>query len=75
MNEVYIKVEDLGTLSKHFKNKDIITLVEFISEMENLDADIESLKEQIEDTERDIEDNYRPVSKAEQYGVSERWFH
>jgi len=59
MDEVYIKVEDLGTLSKHFKNKDIITLEDFVSEMQNLDADIEHLEEKIEDMERYCEDNHK----------------
>jgi len=59
MNEVYIKVEDLGILSKHFKNKDIITLVELVSEMQELDSEVERLEEKIEEMEKHCEDNHK----------------
>jgi peptidoglycan hydrolase CwlO-like protein len=76
MDNIYIKAENLNEwILRHLPKKDLITIDDLIGAIEDMDSEIESLKEKIEDIEQDIEDNYKPVSKAEQYNVSESWFH
>lgn len=58
MNELYIKVEDLGYLDKYFKDKDIITLDRLIAKMEDLDAELEAVKEEYEDFKETVKDSY-----------------
>lgn len=51
-----------------------LTLEELIDLCESLYERVEDLEEEIRDIENDIEDNYIPISKAEQYGISDRDF-
>ena len=44
------------------------------SMFEDLVCEINSLEEKIEDMEQDIRDNYKPISKYEEIGMSERDF-
>lgn len=75
MNELYIKVEDLGYLDKYFKDKDIISVDKLIAKMEDLDSELEAIKEEYEDYKEMINDNYKPISKYTMYGLNERDFH
>lgn len=76
MNQVYIKKEDVNKwIGKYFEKQDLISIDDLISVIEDLDSEVERLKEKIEDIEQDIEDNYKPIDKASQYGVSDKWFH
>lgn len=75
MNEVYIKVENLGYLDKYFKGQDIITLDRLIAKMEDLDAELEALQEEYEEYKDQIKDNYKPISAYSMYGLNERDFH
>lgn len=45
-----------------------------ISLIEDLVSEYENLKEEYENLQKDLEDNYKPISVAEQYGVSDRDF-
>lgn len=49
-----------------FKNKDFITLEEFLNDYENLIFEVEHLEEKIQDLEQDVEDNYRRIPISEQ---------
>ena len=76
MNEVYIKVEDLGgVIDKYFKGKDLITVIELIGLCEDLSCDLERLQEEYEDLQEQLRDNYRPISEYTMYGLNERDFH
>lgn len=75
MNELYIKVEDLGYIGKYFKGKDIITVDRLIAQIEDLDAELEAVKEEYEDLQEQLRDNYRPISEYTMYGLNERDFH
>lgn len=67
MNEVYILKDELNSwISKYF-NKDLISIDDLISCIEDLDEEIDRLKDKIEDLEQDIEDNYKPITKEEMY--------
>lgn len=46
----------------------------FISIVEDLMCEIDHLQEELEDMERDMNDNYRPLSIAEQVGITEKDF-
>ena len=56
MNEVFIEVKGM-TLQKRFKNKDIITLEELISDYEDLIFDVERLEEELEDMKNTTEED------------------
>ena len=56
MNEVFIEVKG-QILQKRFKNKDIITLEELISDYEDLIFDVERLEEEIEDMKNTTEED------------------
>lgn len=45
-----------------------------ICAIEDLLSEIDYLKDEMQDMAQDIRDNYKPVSKAEQVGFSERDF-
>ena len=45
------------------------------SEVEEKESEIIRLKKEIEDLKEDISENYRPISRAEQYDMSECNFH
>lgn len=75
MKDVFIKKEELNEWVAKYFNKDLISVDDLISVIEDLDGEIDRLKEKIEDIEQNIEDNYRPLHSSELYGVSERDFH
>lgn len=47
---------------------------ELLGCIEELIYEYERVKEELEDTKQDMEDNYRPISRAEQYEISDRDF-
>lgn len=59
MNNVYIKKDDLNRwIGKYFLNKDLISIDDLLSTIEELDADYEHLKEEFDDFKQNVEDNY-----------------
>ena len=70
----------------HSLKKDIEKIVDYeiepmtleedyvISILEDLVSNYHILKEKFEDYKKDIEDNYKPISIAEQVGISDRDF-
>ena len=75
MEEIYIDIRNWNRwLKDRFPKKDFISLEEFISDYEDLIDDKEHLEEELNELKQDIEDNYKPISKAEQYGISDRDF-
>ena len=56
MNEVFIEVKG-QILQRRFKNKDIITLEELISDYEDLIFDVERLEEELEDIRNTTEED------------------
>jgi len=71
---VYLKKEELGWIGKVF-DKDLISIDDLISKLEDMQGDIDKLKEEEEDRERDIEDNYKPIDPASQYNIDDKMFH
>lgn len=71
MEEVFVKKDNLNKwVAKQF-TKDLISIDDLIDCIEDLSSEVEDLEIKIEELERDIEENYRPISKAEQYDVSD----
>jgi len=80
MDNIYINKQDLFNykatyelFNKLFKS-DLISVDELISVIEDQAGEIDELQEKLDDLEQDIEENYKPISKYEFYGVSERDF-
>ena len=75
MEEVYIKVKDT-IFEDLFRNKDIVSIDEVLTELENLMYEKEHLEEQLSDLEKDIEERYelKNTDPYDYYGVSERDF-
>ena len=59
--------EESKQIKRIFKNKDLISIKDLLSKIEELDDDKENLEDKIKDMEKDIEDNYKPISKSEQF--------
>ena len=55
----FAKKCNINVLQKLFKNKDIITVEELISKLEDVDSEVERLEEKIEDMEQYCEDNHK----------------
>jgi len=55
-------------------DKKFVSTNDLISIIEDLDAELSRQIEKIEQYDRDIQDNYKPISKAEQYDISDRDF-
>lgn len=74
MEEVYLKVEDLGgVIDKYFKDKDFITVIELISKFEDLSCDLDRLQEEYDDYKGN--EDYAKFNPYKEYGVSEHDFH
>lgn len=83
MENVLIRLEEVDehiieragkrTNSNYIKNG-IISIDTLIGIIDNLVDEIDDLKEEIQHIEQNIQDNYRPISQAEQYDISDRYF-
>lgn len=75
MNEVYIKTEDLpqSIVNECFRNNDIITLEELITEFEDKLYELNGLEDEYNNFKQEVEDNYKFVGQAEQIGYNENW--
>ena len=57
MKEVYVRKDEIGEIGKFFK-KDLISIDELISLIEDLDAKVDILRKKIEDMEQIKEQEY-----------------
>lgn len=68
MEKILVDIrEESKQIKRIFENKDLISIEDLLSKIEELDDDKGYLEDKIKDMEQDIEDNYKPISKAEQY--------
>ena len=74
MDEVYIDMRKENEWIRKYFDRDFVSIDQLIGCIEDLDDEIENWKEKYEELENDIKDNYRPISYAEQVGVSDRDF-
>ena len=65
MVETFIRREDLNKWVAKYFDRDLISIDELLSVIEDLDDENESLKDQINNLEEDIRENYRPISHLE----------
>lgn len=57
-----------------FQTKDLYTWEEIIEVIEELESNLYEANEKLNELERDLRDNYKPISFAEQVGISDRDF-
>lgn len=68
MEKILVDIrEESEQIKRIFENKDLISIKDLLSKIEELDDDKEYLEDKIKDMEQDIEDNYKPISKSEQF--------
>ena len=68
MEKILVDIrEESKQIKRIFENKDLISIKDLLSKIEELDDDKEYLEDRIKDMEQDIEDNYKPISKSEQF--------
>lgn len=76
MEHIYIDMREQGfTLSNHFKNKDMVSVEDILTELEQVIDDMEALQEEFEDYKRDVEENYKPIPMSEHLGIDDRDFY
>lgn len=65
---MYIKTSTLNSwiIDKYFKEKDLITIEDLITKLEEVDSDLERAKEDIEDIIEDRNENWRRKKVEEQ---------
>lgn len=59
---------DAENIKGYIDSETLLTMVE------DLIIEVDRLQEEIEDMEQDIQDNYKPISYAEQVGISDSDF-
>lgn len=68
MENILVDIREKSKQIKRiFENKDLISIEDLLSKIEELDDDKGYLEDKIKDMEQDIEDNYKPISKSEQF--------
>lgn len=68
------KIEKITGTDYDFKGN-FLPSESITSIIEDLICEIHVLEEKYEDLEKDLEDNYKPYTKEEMYGVSDRDFY
>lgn len=71
--ELKTKIENTTGIDYDFKGN-FLPSESITSIFEDLISEIDRLEEKYSDLEKDVEDNYKPISVAEQYGISDRDF-
>ena len=76
MENIYVDMREQGfTLSRHFKNKDLVSVEDILIELEEVIDELENLKEEFEDYKEYVQDNYREIPYSEQIGYNPRDFY
>ena len=69
MEDVYVDIRnECDFIRDMFENKDIVSIEEIFTKLEDLVDEKTDLEIKFEDFKQDVEDNYRPVSYKEQLG-------
>lgn len=76
MDNVFIKKNELNLwIAAYFPGKELISIDDLISCIEDLDSEVEDWKMKYEELQNDLKENYRPISQVEQYEVNDRDFY
>ena len=55
MENIYVDMREQGyTLSRHFKNKDLVSVEDILTELEEVIDELENLQDEFEDYKRDV---------------------
>lgn len=75
MDNVYVDLRNENRwIREIFNNKDLVTIGEMLTKIEDLNEELEDTQEKFEDFKRDVEDNYRRLEVSEQLDISDRDF-
>lgn len=74
MKDILIKCDGRNFVKESIVSNSILTLEELLDLCEDLYNEVQILNEKIDELEQNIQDNYRPISKAEQYSISDSDF-
>lgn len=75
MDNVYVDLRNENKwIREIFDNKDLVTIEEMLTKIEDLNEELEYTQEKFEDFKRDVEDNYRRLEVSEQLDISDRDF-
>ena len=74
LNDILIKCDGRNFVKEKAVCDRVLTLEELLNLCEDLYHQVNVLEEKIDDIEQDIEDNYTPITKAEQYSISDSDF-
>lgn len=76
MDSIYIMKYELNDwIAKYFPKKDLISIDDLITVIEDLDSEVDRIKEEFEEYKQNIKENYKPISSNEMYDINERDFH
>ena len=76
MEHIYIDMREQGfVLSRYFKNKDMVSVEDVLTEFEEIIDELENLKEEFDEYKRDVEDNYKPIPMSEHLGIDDTDFY
>jgi ATP-dependent 26S proteasome regulatory subunit len=70
LNDILIKCDGRNFVKDRAVCDRIVTLEELLDLCEELYNEVGNLQQQLEDLEENIQDNYKPIDKAEQYGIN-----
>ena len=75
MKDIYVdlRTQNRG-IQEVFESKDLVSIDELLSKIEDLVFELEAVKEEYRDFKKDVEDNYKYMPIDEQVGVSDRDF-
>lgn len=75
MNEFYLLKQSLSESigEKYFNNKDLVSVYDLVSTLEDVVSDYEVLQEEFNNYKQYVESNYRELDQAEQIGWNENW--
>ena len=75
MKDIYVDLRTQNRwIQEVFESKDLVSIDELLSKIEDLVFELEAVKEEYRDFKKDVEDNYKYMPIDEQVGVSDRDF-
>lgn len=74
MENIYININELSRwlAEKYFKDKDLISLEDLISEFENVSDELGCLQDDFENFKQEVKDNYKFIEQKDQIGYDEQ---
>lgn len=75
MENIYVDLRIQNKwIREAFENKDIVSIEDMITKIEDLLDELDSVKEEYKDFKYNVECNYKQISNEEQLGISDSDF-